>query len=121
MTDNGSWNEGKTEGTYVNSKGTGDEGNFIEEIVEQKNNPIILDSSLVTCFAIESKIAKADHLSRYSLKSIKDALRHLKSYTECVPDDQLITIYRSTLNHIFKEEEVMIIDLLSSHIRDHNL
>ena len=104
MADDQSWNDGKTEGTFINSNGTGENYAPDNKIDQKQQNPIILDGSLVTLYAIESKVAKADHLSRYSQKAIKDAIRHLKSYTEGIPDEKFIQIYRNSLNHIFKEE-----------------
>ena len=106
MTDDQSWNDGKTEGTFINSEGSGVLYALNKVAEKEQQNPIILDGSLVTLYAIESKIAKANHLSRYSHKAIKDAIRHLKSYTEGIPEEQFIQIYRNSLSHIFKEEEV---------------
>ena len=55
MTDKGSWNEGVSNGIYTNTNGTGDDYAPNKSQEDQKH-PIILDSSLVTCFAIETKI-----------------------------------------------------------------
>ena len=71
--------------------------------------------------AIESKTLQGDHIGRYTIKSIKEALKHLKSYTEGAPEEHFLKVYRETLSHILREDEVKIIDLLCSQITEFNL
>ena len=88
-----------------------------EEGGELEETPICL----IECFAIDGKRMKAKILSGYTIKVIKDALRYWRKRNEEMMEDQeVMSKFRDTLNHIFNRDELLIYDMIQSRFAKDN-